>query len=47
MAGAQEGGDFPGNLRLMIGHDSEEVHRLYINVGREAMEKAAAVLPEL
>ena len=31
----------------MIGHDSEEVHRLYVNVGRDAMEKAAAALPEL
>ena len=31
----------------LIGHDSEEVHRLYVNVGREAMEKAAAALPEL
>ena len=31
----------------LIGHDSEEMHRLYVNVGREAMEKAAAVLPEL
>ena len=29
----------------MIGHDSEEMHRLYVNVGREAMEKAAAALP--
>lgn len=31
----------------LIGHDSEEIHRLYVNVGREAMKKAAAVLPEL
>ena len=31
----------------LIGHDSEEVHRLYVNVGREAMEKAAAAFPEL
>jgi integrase len=31
----------------MIGHDSDQVHRLYVKVGREAMEKAAASLPEL
>ena len=31
----------------LIGHDSEEMHRLYVNVGREALEKAAAVLPQL
>ncbi len=31
----------------LIGHDSEEMHRLYVKVGREAMEKAAASLPEL
>ncbi len=31
----------------LIGHDSEEIHRLYVNVGREAMEKAAAALPAL
>ena len=31
----------------LIGHDSEEVHRLYVNVGREAMEKAAAAFPEI
>ena len=31
----------------LIGHDSAEVHRLYVNVGREAMEQAAAAFPEL
>jgi integrase len=31
----------------LIGHDSAEIHRLYVNVGREAMEQAAAALPEL
>jgi integrase len=31
----------------LIGHDNEEVHRLYVHVGREAMEKAAASLPEI
>ena len=31
----------------LIGHDSEEAHRLYVNVGREALEKAAASLPVL
>lgn len=31
----------------LIGHDSETMHRLYVNVGREAMEKAAATFPEV
>ncbi len=31
----------------LIGHSSAEVHRLYVNVGREAMERAAAALPDL
>lgn len=30
-----------------IGHDDADTHGLYVNVGREAMEKAAAALPEL
>ena len=29
----------------LIGHDSEEMHRYYINVGRDALERAAAALP--
>jgi integrase len=31
----------------LIGHDSEDVHRLYVNVGWEAMEQAARVMPDL
>jgi len=31
----------------LIGHDSPEVHDIYIAVGKEALTKAAACLPEL
>lgn len=31
----------------LIGHDDAATHALYVNVGREAMEKAAATLPEI
>jgi integrase len=31
----------------LIGHDSEEMHRHYINVGREALDRAAAALPTI
>lgn len=31
----------------LIGHDSEDIHRSYVNVGREALNKAAASLPAL
>jgi integrase len=31
----------------LIGHDSEEMHRHYINVGREALVRAAAALPDI
>lgn len=31
----------------LIGHDDAATHALYVNVGREAMDKAAASLPEL
>jgi integrase len=31
----------------LIGHDSEQMSALYTHVGREALEKAAAALPEL
>jgi integrase len=31
--------------QALIGHDSEAMHELYINVGRQALEKAAAALP--
>ena len=31
----------------MVGHDSEQMSAHYTHVGREALEKAAAALPEL
>lgn len=31
----------------MIGHDSEQMSAHYTHVGREALEKAAAALPEI
>jgi integrase len=33
--------------QALIGHDSEAMHELYISVAREALEKAAAALPEI
>ena len=33
--------------QTLIGHDDEATHALYVNVGREAMERAAAVMPDL
>src|ERR1700738_4017743 len=33
--------------QALIRHDSEAVHELYISVGREALEKATAALPEI
>ena len=33
--------------QALIGHDSEAMHELYILVGREALEKATAALPEI
>lgn len=30
-----------------IGHDSEEIHRTYVSIGREALGKAAEAFPEL
>jgi integrase len=33
--------------RALIGHDSEAIHELYVSVGREALQKAAAALPEI
>jgi len=33
--------------QALIGHDSEAIHELYITVGREALQRAAAVLPAL
>jgi integrase len=33
--------------QALIGHDSEAMHQHYISVGREALERAAASLPDL
>ena len=33
--------------QALIGHDSEEIHKVYVKIGFEALEKAAASLPEL
>jgi len=33
--------------QALIGHDSKAMHELYVSVGREALEKAAAALPEI
>jgi integrase len=33
--------------QALIGHDSEAMHELYISVGSEALQKAAAALPEI
>jgi integrase len=33
--------------QALIGHDSEAIHELYVNVGKEALTKAAASLPVL
>jgi hypothetical protein len=30
-----------------IGHDSEAIHEHYVNVGRDALQKAAAVFPSI
>jgi hypothetical protein len=30
-----------------VEHDSDDVHRLYMNAGREALEQVAAALPKL
>ena len=34
-------------VQELIGHDSEQMSALYTHVGREALEKAAAALPEI
>jgi site-specific recombinase XerD len=34
-------------VQELIGHDSKAMSALYTHVGREALEKAAAALPEL
>jgi integrase len=33
--------------QALIGHDSEAMHELYVSVGSEALQKAAAALPEI
>jgi site-specific recombinase XerD len=33
--------------QVMIGFNSEAIHQLYVSVGREALEQAAASLPDL
>jgi len=33
--------------QALIGHDSAAMHEVYISVGRQALEKAVAALPEL
>jgi hypothetical protein len=32
--------------QALIGHDSEATHELYVSVGHEALQKAAAALPD-
>src|SRR6202035_3729234 len=34
-------------VQSLIGHDSEEVHQLYVAVGKDALASAAATLPDL
>ena len=36
-----------GVPQAVIGHDSAAMHEVYISVGREALQKAAAALPEV
>jgi len=40
-------GNLESLLTTLIGDDSEAVHELYVSVGREALEKAAAALPAI
>jgi hypothetical protein len=42
-----EAGVPPAVAQAVIGHDSEAMHELYVSVGREALQKAAAALPEI
>ena len=38
----------PGAVaQALIGHDSEAIHQLYVSVGAEALERAAASLPDI
>ena len=34
-------------VQAMIGHDSAEVHQLYVAIGADTLRKAAASLPKL
>jgi integrase len=42
-----EAGIPPAVAQELIGHDSEEIHQVYVKVGQEALKKAAAALPVL
>ena len=33
--------------QALIGHDSEAIHEHYVNVGRDALQKAVAVFPSI
>jgi hypothetical protein len=33
--------------QALIGHDSEQIHNDYINVGRDALKNAVATLPRI
>jgi integrase len=33
--------------QTLIGHDSEQMHEIYVSVGQEALRKAVSVLPEI
>ena len=38
----------PGAVaQALIGHDSEAIHQLYVSVGAEALQRAAASLPDI
>ena len=38
----------PGAVaQASIGHDSEAIHEHYVNVGRDALQKAAGVFPSI
>jgi integrase len=43
----KEAGIPQATVQELIGHDSEQMSALYTHVGREALEKAAAALPEI
>lgn len=42
-----EAGVLAAVAQALIRHDSEAMHELYVSVGREALQKAAAALPEI